>query len=94
MIVVKVELHSAISGQIMKIGEAVIYNDGTGTNAKGNYETRSFRAPNYFKRERGGTEKNVVRRARVERYDRVNAPVLELVSRALQAMGYGKENVE
>ena len=40
MIVVKIELHSAITGKVTRLGEAVIYNDGTGTNSRGNYVAR------------------------------------------------------
>ena len=40
MIVVKVELHSAITGKVTSLCEAVIYNDGTGTGSRGNYIAR------------------------------------------------------
>ena len=37
MIVVKVELHSALTGQITLLGKALIANTGTGTATRGNY---------------------------------------------------------
>lgn len=37
MIVIKVELHSAVTGKITSLGNAVVCNDGTGTAKRGNY---------------------------------------------------------
>lgn len=31
------ELHSAVTGKVTSLGEAVIYNDGTGSDSLGNY---------------------------------------------------------
>lgn len=42
MIVVKVELHSAITGKVTQLGEAIICNDGTGTRSRGNYYMHLF----------------------------------------------------
>ena len=38
MIVVKIELHSAISKEVTLLGEILISNDGTGTEHQGNYD--------------------------------------------------------
>lgn len=38
MLVLKLELHSAITHEISEIGRAIIYNDETGTNEIGNYK--------------------------------------------------------
>lgn len=38
MIIITAELVSAIDGHHEVLGQAVIYNDGTGTATKGNYE--------------------------------------------------------
>lgn len=38
MIVIKLELHSAIDGSVTQFGEAHICNDGTGTPEIGNYD--------------------------------------------------------
>jgi hypothetical protein len=40
VLVVKVELHSAVTGEVTLLGQAVISNDGTGTREIGNYEVR------------------------------------------------------
>jgi len=37
MIVIKVELHSAITGKVTTLATAKICNDGTGTKTRGNY---------------------------------------------------------
>ena len=60
MIVVKVELHSAVTGQVSVIGSMVIANDGSGTSDIGNYEgaikteygTRKFRRINFRRKTR------------------------------------------
>jgi len=42
MIVVKVELHSAITGEVTTLCQATICNDGKGTYTRGNYNVRLF----------------------------------------------------
>lgn len=37
MLRIKIELDSAITGEITELGQAVIYNDGSGTRDSGNY---------------------------------------------------------
>lgn len=74
MLVVKVELHSAITGQVSEIGRMVIYNDGTGTKDRGNYVTNLLRK---------GTTDKVQRRGFVTNYPRLSYSVWELVKRAL-----------
>lgn len=37
MLVLKLELHSAITGEVTEIGRTIIANDGTGTSDSGNY---------------------------------------------------------
>jgi hypothetical protein len=38
MLVIRVELHSAITGKVTEIARMLMWNDGTGTPASGNYE--------------------------------------------------------
>ena len=38
MLVVKIELHSAVTGRVTTLAQAVIYNDGTGSKSVGNYK--------------------------------------------------------
>lgn len=78
MIVVKLELHSALTGQVREIGRAHIFNDGTGTRGTGNYGVRVLRK---------GTQR-VQREGRVEKHPRLSAPVWSLLRKALEAAGY------
>jgi hypothetical protein len=80
MLVVKIELHSAITGKITEIGRANIINNGTGTHKRGNYDVEIMRR---------GTMDKVQRRGSVTDYPRLSYTVWELVRRALVA-GLGK----
>ena len=85
MIVIRVELHSAITGKVKEIGRVVIDNIG-GTRTRGNYRCRAYRAGS---RLTAGLEKNVIRRGAVADHARLAEPVWNLVAKALEAMGYG-----
>lgn len=92
MIVVKIELHSAITGQIEEIGRMYIANDGTGgMAARGNYDVRVMRqgATEEYESWASVTER-AQRRARVENYPRLSLSVWELVRRALDAAFGGR----
>jgi hypothetical protein len=85
VIVVKVELHSAVDGRIEELGQIVIANDGTGTDRRGNYWTRAY-APGtdlYA----GGLRAGVINSSCVVQHSRVK-PVWTLVGKAIKAMGY------
>lgn len=89
MIVVRVELHSAVTGKVSEIARAIIYNDGTGTSKRGNYTT--FMAPGVLK----GDTMNPIRihmrkrrESKVLNYPRASKHVWNLVARCLSAMGY------
>ena len=77
MIVVKVELHSAITGKIAEIGRTYIYNKG-GTRARGDYAVNVCRkgSRNFY---------NAARRGEVLDYPRLSYNVWRLVSRALRS---------
>jgi hypothetical protein len=86
MVVVKIELHSANTGEITEIGKMIIANDGTETSPnKGNYIVKLAR-------------KNITnldkiwdkpqREARVEGYNRISDSVWVLVSKALTQLGF------
>ena len=83
MIVIKVELHSATTGQIKEFSRVIIDNIG-GTKTKGNYRCRSYRkgSPLY------PTDKNIIRHTEVFNHPRLSKPVLILVRKALVALGY------
>jgi len=80
MIVVKVELHSARTGEVSEIGRMLVINDGSGSLEKGNYLIRLLR--------RGSTSK-VQREARVTGHARQSYSVWVLVAKALWAVGFG-----
>ena len=87
MLVVKIELHSAISGNVAEIGRMLIGNDGRGTAKRGCYNVRVLR------RERtpvqGGADfrqwdtRPVARTGRVEGFPRLSYSVWRLVARAI-----------
>lgn len=77
MIVVKVELHSAITGKVTEIGRMKITNDGTGDINKGNYDVKIMRK---------GSVNTVQKTARVENHSRLNESVWKLVKKALNGV--------
>lgn len=86
MLIVKVELHNANTGEISEIARAVIYNDGTGTGDKGNYVARTWRG-----RTKDDLDKRKVQRVgAVHAYPRLKLHVWNLVTEALASMGYGR----
>jgi len=83
MIVVRVELHSAITGQITELARMYISNIG-GTRNNGNYDVRVLRG-----RDRDALNQNRVQRTgKVQNYPRLKLHVWNLVIRALTAAGY------
>lgn len=93
MIVVRVELWSAITGEKSELARAVISNEG-GTAQRGNYLARAMRG-----RDEAALQKNMIdvmrgakpiHEARVENHARLSEHVWNLVAKSLTAMGYGK----
>lgn len=91
MIVVRVELHSAIDGRTEDLGTLVIDNVG-GTRTRGDYRCRMYRKGDA---ERVGGARRLIplakpiREGRVEGHARLAEPVHGLVAKALKEMGYG-----
>jgi hypothetical protein len=86
MIIVRVELHSAITRQVTEIARMRIWNVG-GTIEHGNYQAETFR---------GRSAKQLARMVRqraagVDNYPRLKVHVWNLVALSLAAMGYGGE---
>jgi hypothetical protein len=84
MLVIKIELHSAITGRVTEIGRMNIANDGNGTHSIGHYKAQVLR--------RGNTtpgwetnEKRITRRGAVDNYPRQAYNVWRLVLRALKS---------
>lgn len=93
MIVIKVELHSAVTHQITELARTVIYNNG-GTGTLGDYKTFACRG-----RDAEALQKNMVavlqgatpiHSGEVLKHQRLTEHVLNLVAKSLTAMGYGK----
>lgn len=83
MLVVKVELYSAITGEISELGRMIIANDGTGDHEIGNYDVKMARPRQDLN---AAIWRNPDRQGRVEGYDRLNRPVWELVHLSLDAL--------
>ena len=89
MIVVKVELHSAITCEITELGRMVIDNVG-GTRTRGNYRARVARKGQELWE---GMQKPQ-REGRIENHPRLSQSVWCLVAKALHAAGYTKHVVD
>ncbi len=95
MIVVRVELHSAITGRTKELAAMCIANDGTSDrSAIGHYNavtTRKGKKPKTRQelREAVVHGKGKVRSSRVENYRCNDRVVWDLVALALRAMKYG-----
>jgi len=85
MIVVCVLLQSAVTGKVTEIARANICNVG-GTDKIGDYEIKTLRGRDTQAFERG----QVTHAGRVTGHRRLDLHVWHLVSKALQAVGYGK----
>lgn len=87
MLVVRVELWSAVTGQKTEIARAIIHNVG-GTVTRGDYEVITYRG-----RSAKDFNKRVVqRKAEVRDHPRLRDHVWTLVAKALNAAGYLKES--
>ena len=84
MIVLKLELHSAITGKVTEIGRTIIANDGQGSAKRGNYICKVAR-----KQKDGTTYDNKrtwtdpIRQGEVKDYPRLSYNVWRLVIRSL-----------
>lgn len=84
MIVVRVELHSAITGRVTELARAHIFNVG-GTQQLGDYGVRTFRG-----RCTEALDRGVIQRCgKVDNHPRLALHVWHLVVKALIGMGYG-----
>jgi hypothetical protein len=83
MIIVRVELHSAITGEVTEIACMGIANIG-GTATLGDYRAATWRG----RSRRALAERLVQRTAEVRKYPRLAIHVWHLVARSLVAMGY------
>lgn len=86
MIIVKVELHSAVTGDVTELARMRIHNDGTGTGRHGNYFGVSFRGRSKESLDKHTTMKT----AEIKNWPRLDFHVWNLVSKMLKEMGYTK----
>ena len=84
MIVVRVELHSAITGKKSELARMIVDNIG-GTRQSGNYRCRALRGRSSDALDR----REVQREGRVNDYPRLQLHIWNLIARALSSMGYG-----
>lgn len=89
MIVVRVELKSAITGLTTELARMHICNVG-GTQTKGDYECTTLFGRSKDELDKGRKQRN----GRVVNYPRLSVHVWHLVARALMSMGYaGKDMI-
>lgn len=87
MLVIRVELHSAVTGQVSEIARMRIYNDGMGTRNRGNYVGEVFRGRSFE-----ALDLNTVhKRGEIKNWPRLSRHVWSLVAAMLSGMGYGAE---
>lgn len=85
MIIVRVELHSAITGKVTELARAHICNTG-GTETAGDYDVRTLTGRSASALDQG----LVNRKGKVFGHARLKLHVWHLVAKALAAMGYGR----
>lgn len=84
MIIVRVELHSAITGEVSELARMIIANAG-GTNTLGDYTVTTLRG-----RSTQQLDQRVPQRTgKVLQHQRLALHVWHLVAKALKSVGYG-----
>lgn len=86
MLIVRVKLHSALSGRVSEIAWMCIANRGTKTPHRGDYDVVTFRGRDRQTLDRA----SVQRRGAVLGWPRLRVHVWSLVAEALAAMGYSR----
>jgi len=89
MIVIRVELWSAIDGQKTEIARAMIHNTGGGLKV-GNYHGETYRGRNRGALDRAMNRRAIIRTGAVIGHRRLDLHVWHLVAKMLSAMGYGQ----
>lgn len=89
MIVIRVELWSAIDGKKTEIARAMIANVG-GTEKVGDYRGETYRGRDDAALTRAMLRRAVTREGKVSGHRRLDLHVWHLVAKMLAAMGYGK----
>jgi hypothetical protein len=89
MIVIRVELWSAVDGQKTELARAMIHNVG-GTNNVGDYEGESYRGRSEAALDAAMLRQQVTKRGKVTGHRRLDLHVWHLVAKMLASMGYGQ----
>lgn len=85
MIIVKVELHSAITGKVTELARMEIANDGTGTRTRRHYEARTLKGRDREALNRRTTQRETA----LKGWPSERVHVWNLVTALLVKMGYG-----
>lgn len=89
MIVVRVELWSAVTGEVSELARMTIDNVG-GTDQLGDYRTRTMRGRSAEALHRAMLNDTIQREGKVIGHPRLREHVWNLVAKALSGMGYGR----
>jgi hypothetical protein len=85
MIVIRVELHSAITGKVTELARMEAVNDNTGTLARRNYKARTLKGRNTDALDR----RNIQRETTLKGWPSERLHVWNMVQVLLTRMGYG-----
>ncbi|UIJ46905.1 hypothetical protein LZK98_08175 [Sphingomonas cannabina] len=88
MIVVRVELWSAVTGDVTELARMTLDNIG-GTQQLGDYRVRTLRGRSAEALQRAMLTGGVQREGKVLRHPRLREHVWNLVAKALTGLGYG-----
>jgi hypothetical protein len=91
MIVVKVELWSAIDGSRSELARMMIDNVSGGGSVR-SYECRTYRGRSEAALHRAMVDNTVTRKGKVKDHPALKEHIWNLVAKALSGMGYGKES--
>lgn len=90
MLVVKVELHSAITGRVTEIARMMIHNIGGGSRTVGHYGVEIYRGRDAATLGKAMRTRKVFKAGAVMDHPRQAEHVWNLVRKALSATGYDK----
>ena len=88
MIIIRVELHSAMTGKVIELARGAICNDGRGTATKGDYYGRVTQGRGEHKDIDEIMNASPLRTGTVDNFPRKSMHVWNLVVRMLLSMGY------
>lgn len=90
MIVVRVELHSAVTGRVTELARATLCNTGEGSATTGHYTVASLRGRDRAALDLAQRTDRATRRGEVRDWPRLRLHVWNLVAEGLGSMGYGR----